>query len=345
MTSLANLTLSAIAMHGVELPASSCAPGTRWDDISLRRELSNALERIRHAPIVHEPFAHLRVEPLFSECLYADLLADLPDKSAYRTQEYAGTSGKCDCIRVNETRARLFGRAVKIPQDCCSSVGPNCPCYRERWTMHNSSKTGRVLPQSLLTDQHPLWVQAFRLVHSTDFTRLLVNRFSMEGGIPAWKQRHLRPAYRAGTLKNTAALRIEPQQYHLSPHVDVWEKLVTWQFFHPADDELSSRGLGTLFYMPAAGVELKVDTQKNPSWFGENAFEPVLEQRVMPNAFFAFAPNERSFHGASMDLEKWSGVRNKDARRTFLGFVTSPKDGFHHFGRYAGDWSSDSFSI
>ena len=27
----------------------------------------------------------------------------------------------------------------------------------------------------------------------------------------------------------------------------------------------------------------------------------VIEQRVTPNVFFAFAPNERSFNGASLD--------------------------------------------
>ena len=70
---------------------------------------------------------------------------------------------------------------------------------------------------------------------------------------------------------------------------------MTWQFFHPTDRELESLEVGTFFYRPR--VPLAVDDTQNPRWLDYEAFEPVVEQRVVPNAFFAFAPSERSFHG------------------------------------------------
>ena len=103
--------------------------------------------------------------------------------------------------------------------------------------------------------------------------------------------------------------------------------------------------MGTFFYRPAAGLAFDVEDRQNPPWLNYGAFEPVAEQQVWPNSFFAFAPNERSFHGAALDLAKWAGVRNKEARRTFLGFVTKGgANGFHHF-QGGGDYSTDSFFI
>lgn len=123
-----------------------------------------------------------------------------------------------------------------------------------------------------------------------------------------------------------------------------WEKIVTWQFFHPSDRKLETREMGTIFFRPGDGLSLRMHDRKNPAWLNFDAFTPMVEQRVTPNAFFAFAPNDRSFHGASLDVAKWKDVANKAARRTFLGFVTAPTDGFHHFGG-GGDWAPSSFSI
>lgn len=354
---LSNLTLSALAAQGVPLPQSSCHPGKVWDDATLRRELLDALTRIRSALIVSEPFPFMRVEPLFSACFYADLLRELPKREAYEREAYAGTAPVYAGVVVNASRVATFvqgtGRTVAVPSDCCASADGahdhpkktrhGCPCYHQQMQLHSrKSTTGLSLAQGRISEKHPLWLQAFRLVHSMDFTQLLVQRFSRNDAIPAWKQQHTRAAYQTAALKNTAALRIEPTEYHLSPHVDVWQKLVTWQFFHPANDDLAGRGMGTIFYRPA--VDITMEDRKNPPWLNYDSCTPVLEQRVSPNAFFAFAPNDRSYHGAALDPSKWRGVRDRNARRTFLGFVTAPQDNFHHFQGH-GDWSPDRFSI
>ena len=46
-------------------------------------------------------------------------------------------------------------------------------------------------------------------------------------------RRYKRRLIEGHPLRNSAALRVEPDQYHLTPHVDMFQKVVTWQFFHP----------------------------------------------------------------------------------------------------------------
>lgn len=149
---LANRTLSMFKALGVEVPESSCAPGTRWDDESLRRELLYALERIRRAPLVSMPFPHLRVEPLFSDCLYRDLLHELPAMTAYTQQAYPGTYPAMNGVWLNATRARQSDRPVSIPGDCCTAAAAGvanskCICYYKNWQLHDSAyTTGWALP-------------------------------------------------------------------------------------------------------------------------------------------------------------------------------------------------------
>ena len=158
--SLANLTLSELTRRGIPLPESSCGPpGARWDDSSLRQEMLAALERLRRASVVNEPFAHLRVQPLVSECLYNDLLREIPNKKAYTHQPYPGTSPDYTGIWVNETNLRDFvrreGRSVSIPRDCCmgGGAGVGCPCYHGAMHFHaESSRAGWALPQARVGD-------------------------------------------------------------------------------------------------------------------------------------------------------------------------------------------------
>ena len=82
-----------------------------------------------------------------------------------------------------------------------------------------------------------------------------------------------------------------------------------------------------------------MDDRANPNWLDYNLFHRALEHPVLPNYFFAFAPNTRSFHGANITSEKWDGERDTMQRRTFLGFITSKASQFHHFGK--ADWGVD----
>lgn len=310
-----------------------------WSNALIHDELLNALQRIAAAPIQPTPFPHVRVNGLFSDRFYAALMAELPHHSAYTRQEYAGTNPNPPvyCVRKNDV-----AHSVRVPDDCKGSESGPSACYSKTVNVHSeNARKGSTLFVQQTPRLYPLWLQAFRLVHSTNFTQLLVDKFSLDGeqGVPRWKRKHAH----GYPLKNTAALRVEPTQYHLTPHIDVKEKIVTWQFFHPKSSELSGRGMGTFFYKPKAGLRLQVDDRKNPRWMAYDNFDAVLEHPVVPNSFFAFAPNNRSWHGANITAEQWEGVADRTSRRTFLGFVTSLRDEWHHFNK--NDWVDRSFGI
>jgi hypothetical protein len=85
-----------------------------------------------------------------------------------------------------------------------------------------------------------------------------------------------------------------------------------------------------------------MNDRKNPSWFDYSFFDEVKEMFVVPNKFFAFAPNNRSWHGAAIVPAQMIGVP-KNSRRTFLGFITGDSDHFHHFNHQ--DWANNEFYL
>ena len=326
---VANLSLSALRSRSA-LPRRSCGSGGVWDDHTIHLEFAATLQRIKAAPIVHAPFAHLVIEPLFSPCLYDDLLHELPGPSAYEPFVYPGTHATYDMMTLSP-RVVAGRRRVRLPDECCktNAHGSSCPCHLEPRVLHNlTAKRGLLLKVQRARDDwpYPLWAQMFRFVHSINFTCALVDRLSIARGIPEWKQPSVRRAYEAGLLQNVASLRIEPTEYHLTPHIDMSPKIVTWQYFHPHDDQLSNRNVGTIFYAPKAHLKanLIMNDKANPHWLDYDLFDEVVEQRVRPNAFFAFAPNQQSWHGAAITPQKLAGVSSPHMRRTFLGFITTP---------------------
>ena len=321
-----------------ELLFDSIASSKRWNNALIYEELTSALQRIATAPVNAMPFPHISINGLFSDRFYKALMEELPDHSAYTRQAYAGTNPSPAVLCVRSNTQKL----VRVPGDCNGTESDSSDCYRKTVHVHSTdANKGSTLFVQSTPRNYPFWLQAFRLVHSTNFTKLLVDKFSLDNheGVPQWKRKHIKDY----PLKNTAALRVEPEQYHLTPHIDVKEKIVTWQFFHPRTRELSGRGMGTFFYRPKPGLRMQVDDRKNPPWMDYDNFEPVIEHPVVPNSFFAFAPSDRSWHGANITAERWKGVADRAARRTFLGFVTSQRDEWHHFDRK--DWVDRSFGI
>ena len=220
-------------------------------------------------------------------------------------------------------------------------------CWLEKIPMHSQSATkGLTLTVDRDASKYPLWVQAFRLVHSRNFTHALYKKFATPTGIPQYKQQQVLEqaggVSKVAKLRNTAALRIEPTSYHLSPHIDRYEKLVTWQFFHPQTYELQNRSVGTQFYKIRDDFMFDINDRLNPKWLNYSYFSPIKEQPVIPNYFYSFAPNNHSWHGAAIEPSKMDGV-DQFARRTFLGFVTTSYWGFHHFNK--DDWAPNEFDL
>ena len=317
-----------------------------WGRREVHKEFGRVLQRIMDATVVLEPFPHIAVSPLFSDGFYKRLMHELPGKDLYKPLRYAGTDPTYEGIRL--AAAGMAGaKPLVIPDGCClrsHRKNQPCRCYLDTLQLHDSrQKTGWAIPwhdSSFPSHRLPFWVQAFRLVHSSNFTSLLIDKFKLKAGkgVPLWKRKHIHNAH----IVNTAAIRIEPTQYHLTPHIDVCSKIVTWQFFHPRTKELSDRGCGTYFFKPKPEHTFQMNDLRNPQWLAYEHFERVLEHPVLPNYFFAFAPNNHSFHGANITEDKFDGA-SSDARRTFLGFITAAKDGLHHFDQ--SDWVMKPFVV
>ena len=319
-----------------------------WTDEAVHAEFQHALTKIRDAPIIHEPFDHFFVKDLFSDKFYTALMEELPPPKSYQPARYPGTDPKYKAYQVAASKIGN-GTHVHIPTDCGENK-KSAACWKQNVQLHSKKATkGLTLTVDQDASRYPLWVQAFRLIHSRNFTHLLYSKFATDTGIPQYKQEAVKNQTEPGSdeihLRNTAALRIEPTSYHLTPHVDRYEKLVTWQYFHPQSMELVDRGVGTQFYKIKSEYADKFEIQdiENPNWLDYKYFDSVKEQPVVPNYFFSFAPNTRSWHGAAIDPTKMAGVSDTYARRTFLGFITTKFWEYHHFNK--GDWAPEEFDF
>mmetsp|Transcript_9676 Transcript_9676/g.20972 ORF Transcript_9676/g.20972 Transcript_9676/m.20972 type:complete len:444 (-) Transcript_9676:87-1418(-) len=319
-----------------------------WDDVCVHNEFKKALEKIQIAEVKHEPFDHIYVQNLFSDEFYKALMNELPHHSMYAESEYAGTKPTYDAIHLAEPSTTKNGRIV-VPDDCVRKMRKTdtTGCWRDPVQLHSPKATkGRTLTVDSDATRYPLWTQMIRLAHSRNFTGLLYNKFATGTGVPTYKmeelERQAKGVDMSTILRNSAALRIEPTSYHLTPHVDMHQKVVTWQYFHPENTDLANRMVGTRFYnlKPTFRDMVEMHDVDNPGWLDYSHFDLVKEHPVIPNYFFAFAPNNRSYHGASIDPIQMEGV-DHNARRTFLGFVTSKEWNFHHFHKK--DWATRDY--
>jgi hypothetical protein len=350
-----------VVAHIGDQTLSRIAPShPKWNDQMVHEEFKKALKKIEDAPIEHHPFDHFAVPNLFSDEFYKSLMEELPPPDRYKSNNYAGTDPMYKTLHVAADLKNREGH-IHIPQQChMGEAGTHddealnrkrreAGCWLESVQLHDLKSTrGRTLTVNDDATSFPLWVQAFRFVHSTNFTLTMYKKFATETGIPQWKQKQIAEMNKDQdypSLRNSAALRIEPDNYHLSPHVDRFEKLVTWQFFHPESDELRDRGVGTMFYEIEKDWNntFEMQEQKNPPWLDYSFFKPIKEMPVIPNYFFSFTPNNRSWHGAAIDPSKLEGVSNRYARRTFLGFITTKYWKYHHFQK--DDWASTEYTV
>ena len=317
-----------------------------WDNNAVHMEFEKALQKIMNAEIIQEPFDHISVPNLFSDEFYQALMEELPHHTAYSEQGYPGTSPTYNALHLADNLGHSGSREKIIVPDHCKGKGHG-GCWAKSVKLHeNNATTGKVLTVDKDLSLYPLWNKVIRLVHSKNFTGLLYKKFATDTGISEYKRKEIEKEAKgrevATVLRNSAALRIEPTSYHLTPHVDRFEKVVTWQFFHPENFELQNRTVGTRFYnlKPPLQKIIEIKDRSNPAWFDYSHFDMVKEQPVIPNYFFAFPPNNHSWHGASIDRHQMTGA-DQFSRRTFLGFITTKFWGFHHFHR--NDWAETDY--
>ena len=108
-------------------------------------------------------------------------MQELPQPQFYKDQSYPGTFPTYKAIRIAPKAAGSKGLAeggkerLRVPEDCCKTEGEGCGCYYKDLKFHDAlNNTGLTLSIDRAPSRFPLWIQAFRSVHSMNFTRLLV---------------------------------------------------------------------------------------------------------------------------------------------------------------------------
>jgi hypothetical protein len=242
-----------------------CVRSDQWTDDLLHQEFESVLYKIRKANIITKPFPHIEIRGWLSDCMYNALLAELPAIEMYTPLEYAGTLPDYQAITmegacINDTKCDLPSQVCPYSPDKCQGQ----PHYTNLHFHDSNATKGLVLLDSDAREKHPLWSKLFHFVHSQNFSRTLYDKLALPDGsaIPLWKQKLVKDS----PLMNSAAVRVDPYNYHLSPHIDMNEKVCTWQFFHPAGHQLADKGAGTRFYVPKKEFNFTMNDKLNPRW-------------------------------------------------------------------------------
>jgi len=252
---------------------------------------AHVLGKIAKAQVIDEPYPHILVDNLLPADLYAEVVAAVPPTSEMERVSYPGTG---------------FGKKTATSRD----YG-----FRHR---------------ALKTTDGPLGV--VRDVLASDaFARALLDKFATS--IPA--EKHVRFDNGSADFSTVFDLQVDLEGYAIAPHPDIPSKLVTFQIYLSPDETLAKQG--TFMCVPkdndrvkrgrtklalAAGRAIALVSKLVPSayarversrlgeafgigdqraWFPWSWFDVAKVAPALPNNFFAFAPNERSYHAVTMD--------------------------------------------
>jgi hypothetical protein len=173
----------------------------------------HVIERLMSAPVRVHPFAHVYVESIFPDGVYAEMLARLPADAAY--------------TRLVDT-GRVGG--AYSPERLC--LFPDKVGHAE-------------IPD---TAARAFWNGLFQSMVHDEFTRALIRKF--EAQIVA---RFAGPAVPTGfQLRHRSEMFLmrDLTNYELGPHTDSPSKLISALFYLPFDD--GAPDLGTSLYVPKA---------------------------------------------------------------------------------------------
>lgn len=252
---------------------------------------AHVLGKIAKAQVIDEPYPHILVDSFLPDDLYAEVVAAVPPTSEMERVSYPGTG---------------FGKKTATSRD----YG-----FRHR---------------TLKTTDGPLG--AVREVLASDaFARALLDKFATT--IPADKHRRFDNGNK--DFSTVFDLQVDLEGYAIAPHPDIPSKLVTFQIYLSSDESLAAQG--TYMCVPkdhdrvkrgrtglalAAGRVVGLACKVVPSlyakversrlgetlgigdqraWFPWSWFDVAKTAPALPNNFFAFAPNERSYHAVTMD--------------------------------------------
>jgi hypothetical protein len=270
---------------------------------------SHVVERIAAAPIIRDPYPYIYVKDIFPSAYYQAMLQRIVDVGEFAPAVYPG-------VGVDLTAANFRDH------------GLTC--------------------ENLASDP---WLSAFHnFLKSELFTRPLLERFSApdswgERGpaIPAEKHRY----FANGQTDFTSVFDLHKDMagYEITPHPDIPSKIITYLFYLTPDESL--RQFGTMLCRPKKGVKQSLQDREAASrisravakltkrfsgpygldqkegWLPWEDFDITAMAEALPNSFFAFAPNDLSFHAVRMNIPADAPVQE---RLTLRGFIRSSHD-------------------
>jgi hypothetical protein len=222
-------------------------------------DVDNLVDHLVHAvegcPAWDSPFSHFYGEGFIPDDLYAAMLEHLPDAEFYTELKHR------DALRPDGTSSRAY---LQLEEDSLAR-----------------------LPQA----QRQFWGVAGQALRSPALKAAVFRKLKVD----------LSARFRVapGDVENIDAyprpgLFRDGDGYRILPHPDIWKKVVTMQFYLPADP--SRRDLGTEIYSRRPGTILQsLLAPLRP--LDESRFVTVKRFDFLPNSGYAFAVSRHSWHG------------------------------------------------
>jgi hypothetical protein len=209
--------------------------------------------RILETPVTENPVAHVYVENVFPPEFYAQLLKSLPANEDYTAYK---------------------------------------PPYQER-SFINLSPTG----VGKINSSREFWRDMAEWIVSDSFVDLSIRKFQpWVADTYPFREEMIRKARNAnGSVSVTprALLARDFGAFHVGPHTDAADKIVTYIFYLPKAEDMVE--FGTTFYRP-----------KDPSYRNwksvHHSFDDFEEAQLSPykpNSLVGFVKTDRSFHGVA----------------------------------------------
>jgi hypothetical protein len=163
--------------------------------------------------------------------------------------------------------------------------------YKERFVLDLGSGELSALPET----KQRFWNDVRKWLIAGRFSSAVAGKFG--------QQLNERFGSQPAEFYDEALLVQDITNYALGPHSDAPRKVITLLFYLPKDE--SQKHLGTSLYVP-----------KDPNFscpggphYPHDRFDRVWTMPFLPNALFAFAKTDRSFHGvepiADEDCRRW----------------------------------------
>jgi hypothetical protein len=231
--------------------------------IDVSQTLSHALEAIDRARVSRDPFAHFQLKDIFPVGVYQTLINNLPDKNLYHEIRHK------DAMRPDGTSTRTMFEF-----------------FDEEFAR--------------LDDAHArLWSGVRDVLYAKELQELVFKKFAPEIDArvetEVQHQKLQRDENRNVIGFPRPALYHDAAGYKITPHPDTPLKIVTMQFYLPAND--SQQELGTSLFRMKSGLERALSPLSGK-------FKTVKKFPFLPNTGYAFAVTQNSWHGRETVIEK-----------------------------------------